>query len=399
MNKIYEHVYEPEEDSKLLLKWAIKEMEELETNGKRLKVCEVGVGSGFVVSNVSRKFSENQFFGSDINHYAIDITGKIFDKNNINIKLYEGNLLEGFEDKFDIILFNAPYFPFEAKDDSFEKLSLKDRAIYGGKKGYEIVEEFILQAKNKLVEEGLALVIFSSFTNKKYIEKLLKLNLLDFEILETEGYFFEKLYCLKFYKSEILKSLGRKGIEDLKYFSSGKHSEVFEGRYNGCDVIVKIGKAQHLEKEAFFERKLRDESFVPKMFFNEENFVVREKVGGRLIVDFFQNVKTRGDLIEVLDNILKVTKRLDDIGINKFEMTNPYKHIFVQEDLSVKFIDFERCIFSEHPKNTTQVLEFFRRYINVFRDKGLELSEEKILEVSRNYKKRHFDFNVRDLID
>ena len=61
--------YNPQEDSYLLLDESIKYLKN--KKNKDLKICEVGVGSGFVISNISKEFPKNLFFGCDINKEAI----------------------------------------------------------------------------------------------------------------------------------------------------------------------------------------------------------------------------------------------------------------------------------------------------------------------------------------
>lgn len=391
----YENVYEPAEDSKLLLKISKKYLKQLKSN---IKVCEVGVGSGFVSSNLAKDYPKCEYFGSDINPDAIKLTNDEFKELNLKINLKNKSLLSDFNEKFDLILFNTPYFPFESKFDTFDSISLKDRAIYGGVKGYEVIEEFVNQVNEKLDNEGSVFMIFSSLTKPDEIKEILRRNLFEFEIVEEENSFFEKIICLKFWKSETLKELNKLNVKNLKYLSVGKHSMVMVGDYKNYSSIIKIGKPQHLEKEGFFEEKLDKESFVPKLYLKESSFVIREKVEGQLIIDYFESVADKEDLIKVLNNILVATMRLDELGINKFEMTNPYKHIYVQDDLSVKFIDFERCLFTDKPKNTTQVLQYFKRNINLFKEKGLVLDDKKIFEIAKKYKCENFKFKVEELI-
>ena len=112
----------------------------------------------------------------------------------------------------------------------------------------------------------------------------------------------------------------------------------------------------------------------------------------------YEKIKDKEKLVKVLNEILRVCQRMDSMGINKFEMTHPYKHIYVFEDLSIKMIDFERCLFTDKPKNTTQILQYFKRFINKFKEKGLVLSDEKIMEISKKYKKKQFEFDLGEII-
>jgi len=142
--------------------------------------------------------------------------------------------------------------------------------------------------------------------------------------------------------------------------------------------------------EKMYLEKLQGEKFVPKFYFSGNGYVVREKVDGELIGDFLNRAKKR-EIEIVLNKILEVTLRMDELGINKKEMTNPYKHIYVvnkNNDFHIKMIDYERCIFTEKPKNTTQFLQYIRKNIELLKSKKIVLSEEKIFLISKEIKKR-----------
>lgn len=394
MKNKFKNIYEPEEDSKFLLDVLLGEF----SNKKNLDICEVGVGSGFVISNFAKKNAENIFYGSDINKFAIEFTKNEFERLNLKVDLREGNLLEPFKrKKFDLIFFNTPYLPCETGD-KFEDLSLKDRAIYGGKRGYEVIFEFVCQLKNYLKKDGVCFMLFSSLSNFDEIKIKLESELLDFEEVARKRVFFEDLIVLKIEKFSFLDELKKKGVNDIKYLAKGKHSIVLNGKFDGENVIVKTGIAQYIEKEVFFLDKLKKESFVPKMFFYSKNYVVREKFSGQIILDFLES-SSKSSTIKVFNEVLKICFRLDELEINKDEMTNPYKHIYVFDDLSVKMIDYERSIFSENPKNLRQFLQYVRRNIRVLKAKGINISEEKLFDIGKKYHKTKFNFKFEDLFE
>ncbi|NQZ85281.1 MAG: methyltransferase [Nanoarchaeales archaeon] len=406
----YENVYEPEEDSELLLKHTISELKHFFI-GKSIQqkqqhsLCEVGVGSGFVSTNLAKQFPNIQFFASDINSSAIDLTKLEFSliKTTTKPNIQNKPFFEGFkkEQKFDTIIFNTPYFPFESKKDNFKDMTMKDRAIYGGINGYEVINEFIELTIQRLNPDGFCIMIFSSLSNYTEIEKVLIKNSYNYSMLESENSFFEKIHCLKFWpKNDLKQVLKNKEITNLKYLSLGKHSSVFQCDFNNINCIVKIGKEQHLEKEGFFEEKLKDEFFVPKMYYRHKNYIVREMYTGQTIEHFIDNPNTTlKELTIVLSEILKACFRIDELKITKFEMTNPYKHIYIESDLSIGFIDFERCIFADKPKNTTQILQYFRRNIPKFGNIGLKLSNEKILYIGKKYRDDLIPFTIQDILE
>lgn len=382
----YENTYEPEEDSFLLLEQTLKQIKE-----NNLDICEVGVGSGYVISNLINKFPNNNFYGSDINPFAIEQTKK----KNSEIKLINSSLLEKFEQKFDLIIFNTPYLPLE-DNEKYEDISFKDKAIYGGEKGYEVIEEFIYEINDKLKDDGQVIMIYSSLSNHNYIKEILHKNLFNYKLLKEESHFFEKLYCLQITKSELLKEF--KELNSIKYFTYGKHSKILSANLNCKNVIIKTGNAQHIEREIHYLKKLKKEDFSPNIYLYKKNYVVMDRINGITIEEYLK-IKSKKEILNILDKILNITQRLDYLQIQKFELTNPYKHILIDNKENVIFIDFERSIISLSPKNTTQILQYFRRNINLLKTKDINIDEKKIFEISKKYKSENFKIIIENILE
>ncbi len=171
-------IYEPQEDSFLLLKH-IKEY----AIGK---VLDMGSGSG-ILAEEALKYTKN-VLAADINEESVRLC-KI---KNINAII--SDLFSNVNERFNLIIFNPPYLP----EDESENEEIK-RTISGGKRGYELIERFLKEARNYLNNEGRILLLFSSLTNKKKIDNLIKNNNFRFILLEKEKLFFEELYVYLIY--------------------------------------------------------------------------------------------------------------------------------------------------------------------------------------------------------
>ena len=68
------------------------------------------------------------------------------------------------------------------------------RITTGGKRGYELLNRFLVDAKRFLNKNGQILIVFSSLTHKDKIDETLKKNKYKFECLEKKKLFFEELY-------------------------------------------------------------------------------------------------------------------------------------------------------------------------------------------------------------
>ena len=170
-------LYQPREDSLLLEKHVKKFAKGL--------VLDIGTGSGIQAKAAAER--ANSVIATDINQEAID-----FCKENIKsekIKFIVSDLFSNIRDiVFDTIIFNPPYLPDDKN---------KDVALDGGKKGYELIERFLSKAKKFLAEDGIILLVFSSFTDKKKVDKLIKQNGFKAEELERIHVSFEDVCCYK----------------------------------------------------------------------------------------------------------------------------------------------------------------------------------------------------------
>lgn len=164
-------IYKPREDSFLLQKYVKKYA--------KGKVLDMGTGSGIQAITALKKTKD--VLAVDVNPEAI----KLLKKKKIKAKV--SNLFSNVKGKFDLIIFNPPYLP---EDEREPKDSAQ--ATTGGKKGYEIIEKFLKQARKHLKKEGKILLLFSSLTGN--VEKLIKKYKYDFKKLEEKKLFCEKLY-------------------------------------------------------------------------------------------------------------------------------------------------------------------------------------------------------------
>jgi release factor glutamine methyltransferase len=180
-----EMVYKPSDDSFLLA-------ENLIINAGE-KVLEIGTGSGIIAMYAS-KMTDN-IVATDINFNAVELAEKNFLSNGIeNIQVILGNLFEPVKNqKFDVILFNAPYLPTERSEVLDDNLNY---AFDGGLNGRKVIDKFLNQLKNHLNHGGKVQLIQSSLSNIE--ETISKLKDLGFktEITATEKFFFEEIVLL-----------------------------------------------------------------------------------------------------------------------------------------------------------------------------------------------------------
>ena len=297
--------------------------------------------------------------------------------------------------KFDLIIFNPPYLP----DEDFE-----DPALFGGKRGYEVLGKFLDSSADFLNDEGHILITSSSLTKRHKVLEIVKNNLLELETIETQHIFFEDLYIDLIKKSELLKEFHKNKISDLKYFNHGKRGMIFTGIHKDKKIAIKAKKDTSkaplsIIKEIQFLKKLNKYDIGPKLVFTKENYFAYEFVVGKFIMEFLE-ISSKKNIKQIILKIFDQMKKLDDLKINKYEMHHPLKHVLIDNKNKVTLLDFERAKYSENPKNVTQFSDFIisDNLKNIFQEKNLIIDNRTIMDYARKYKKEFSENIYGDLI-
>ena len=367
-------IYDPQEDSYLL--------EESVKKYSRGTVLDMGTGSGIQgIAALSRKEVSGVAF-CDVNLEALGYVKQRIPETTKKVSFIHSDLFSKISKKlkFDTIIFNPPYLP----EDELDKEKL---ITTGGKEGNEIILKFLEDAKLYLAMDGQILLLFSSLSGKGAIaEKIRELGY-DKNLLSKKGMFMEQLYVylLKIHDANMIK--GHRGIVEMKTL-----------KIKGKDVKVAIKRSltEHYDAkgEAKFLAILNRKGIGPKLlkFDAGSNSIIMQYIDGDRILDYFGRKDTsKKNIFEVISKILGQLFIMDILGINKLEMTNPYKHIIIKDNKSDNpvMIDFERCIYTQKPKNVTQFIQFLcsGKLDNILKGKGINIDSDKMFEIARDYKR------------
>lgn len=170
-------MYPPKEDSIFFAEFLKKYLSKLKN--KNISFLDMGTGSGILAETaLSSGIPLENILGADIDKESVDYVKKK------KIKAAKSNLFSKLKNqKFDIIVFNAPYLPEDEYD--------KKQDTTGGKHGDEIPLEFIKQAKKHLNKNGKIFLLISSHTPQNKIKKFKP------KIITTKKIFFEELLILQ----------------------------------------------------------------------------------------------------------------------------------------------------------------------------------------------------------
>lgn len=187
-----------------------------------------------------------------------------------------------------------------------------------------------------------------------------------------------------------------------EFLAKGKRGHVYtyKSTIDGKEVCVKElnpdTEAENvIHNEAKFLKMVNKQGIGPALLKEEDDKVIMEFIQGERILDFFERADKTG-IVKVIKDSLEQARKLDKMGINKYELTNPYKHIIVHYEKPI-MIDFERCKEVDNPKNVTQLVQFLTsgRVKNILKDKKINLDTEDLRELAKKYKKKydkkHFD--------
>ncbi|MBI2660127.1 methyltransferase [Candidatus Woesearchaeota archaeon] len=376
-------VYEPREDSTMLEKYVRQCAEG--------KVLDVGTGSGIQAIAAAQNKDVTSVLATDVQKGVIEYCRKCI--KNKKIKFIQSDLFKNVKGKFDVIVFNPPYLP--------QELKLKDLTLEGGKKGYEVIERFLNEANEFLKTNGIILLVFSSLTRKEKVEELIKNNLLDFEELEKQRIFFEDIYVYLLRKNGLLKKLENKKISSIKYFAKGHRGFLFTGRYKNKKIAIKVKNPKseafgRIENEAKWLKRLNKNRIGPKLLFFDKDYFAYEFIEGDFILDFIKK-SNKIKVKKIIKNTFSRLFIMDKLKIDKEEMHRPVKHIIVCKD-SPHFIDFERCHYSQYPKNITQFCQFMMSVEKILKNKGITIKKPELMELAKVYKNNPSKSNLKRIM-
>jgi len=166
---VNENVLIPRSETEILVDYCIGILKE----GDR--VLEIGIGSGII--SISIALERDVFIDStEISKRAIYVARKNIGRFNLKkrIRIFNTDLFPGNNKQYNLIVSNPPYID-EEELKILRKKGLKDPefALNGGKKGLDVIERIIINAKEYLLENG-KLVFEMGYNQKDDVEFLLK---------------------------------------------------------------------------------------------------------------------------------------------------------------------------------------------------------------------------------
>ena len=113
--KVNPGVLIPRPETEELVEWVIKEAQ---VSDGKLKILDIGTGSGCIAVALAKKIPNVEIFALDISAQALKVAKQNAEKHQVNIQFIEGDILNcDLNSDFDIIVSNPPYVrELEMKD-------------------------------------------------------------------------------------------------------------------------------------------------------------------------------------------------------------------------------------------------------------------------------------------
>ncbi|XP_060805434.1 methyltransferase N6AMT1 [Amyelois transitella] len=148
----FDHVYEPAEDSFLLIDALERDLDFLKA--KNPTFClEVGSGSGVVITALGMALPNAFCISTDINFKACEMTKTTAKYNKVLMDSVNMDLAVSFvNNKFDVILFNPPYVVTETSECGTCDITA---SWAGGDKGREVTDRLLDMIPKKLAQDGI----------------------------------------------------------------------------------------------------------------------------------------------------------------------------------------------------------------------------------------------------
>jgi predicted Ser/Thr protein kinase len=193
----------------------------------------------------------------------------------------------------------------------------------------------------------------------------------------------------------------KQNSEHREFFAKGKRGIIYKQGKTAIKVRNPCSDIDTIPNEAKYLRLLNKKGIGPKFISYKKGELKREFIEGERILDYFKKT-SKNNIIKIIKNIFEQCKKMDELKVNKKELTNPYKDIIIRKNKPV-LIDFERCVETKKPKNVTQLCQFLIRQNTkiLLENKGIKINREKLLELAREYKhtynKKIYDKIIKEI--
>lgn len=173
--KVNKDVLIPRPETEELVGYVLSTYDEV-FNGKKVRLVDVGTGSGAIAIALTKEEPQMEVFGTDISFEALKVAGYNAQINQAKVIFYQGDMLKPLIEKnlkFDILVSNPPYIPNNEYVEDIVKNNEPHVALFGGEFGMDFYEEILSNAKYILNIPNF-IAFEHSYNKKKEMHELIR---------------------------------------------------------------------------------------------------------------------------------------------------------------------------------------------------------------------------------
>lgn len=168
----------PRPETETLVEAALAAIRDHPRARRRVRVADVGTGSGAIALSIARHAPTAEVFAVDESSEALVYAGRNRERLGVidRVVLLTGDLLEPIDEPLDVVIANLPYIPTE----EFEALPPEIRtqeprlAVDGGEDGLELVRRLLAQLPEHLAADACAVLLEVGAGQADYVATLLE---------------------------------------------------------------------------------------------------------------------------------------------------------------------------------------------------------------------------------
>lgn len=169
--KVNKYVLIPRYETEYLVEKLIKKIKQ-KFNKQNINIIDLGTGSGVIAITLQKEIG-CQVSAVDISSEALDVAKKNALDNDSNINFIQNDMLDGINDKYDVIVSNPPYVDHNETIQDSVKMYEPHLALYAEYNGLYFYNKILSECVNNL-NENYIIAFEIGYTQSEKIKEMAK---------------------------------------------------------------------------------------------------------------------------------------------------------------------------------------------------------------------------------